>query len=816
MLDIIQARQFISALTGSDASVVTFQAFYDPKDGTKRPDLAKVWHSTIDQSVEFIEWSQSQNCGIYVCINGTDGKGREIYNINDLRVMFVDFDGQTEPTWVLPPHLIQKRDETHGHAFWLIDAGDITHDEWSILQRQMAMFYDTDTQVIDPCRVARLPGTAHLKNPASPASYKITHDTSKTVGKYSIEQIRLSHLLSAEKDAELHRWAEARKGIDTGVGYENNSIERSKFINFISVAAHPAVIGGGTHELYRVACYGHDHGIPLEDASELLWEHYNPRCEPPWSEDEKDHFLGVIYRAYHYSVSAPGCKTAKAGFQALPPLQVPACGWEGQKELFNKPEVLEIKTKPIVTTGEVERSEHRISQEDSVIRAAQLTAKSSHYDFALVFDGANYDGVCLMRSQKQFYRFNGRCWNTVDDDVIKAEVQRSFGIFKPTDAMTSGIFRVLCDMVTIDNGVEDGTWLSGNNTDTNNLVVFRNGIVDVASDNPVVIPHTSEFFALNELDYDFTPASQCPEWNKFLQSIWGDHPDLIMQLQEFFGYCLTPDTELQKFAVFTGKAGGGKGTITRVLKNIIGENNISSPSLESIHKDSAKEGMSSCKVILIPDARDIQGPSKQAVLSVMLAITGEDHIGWHRMYKGPMTQLIKAKMVLSANGMPHFDDPSGALIRRMLVFPIFKSFYGREDTSLSKRLEKETAGITQWAIQGLKRLRTNHGRFTQSQAAQVELDDLKRDMFPLSQYIETTCDLQDDAYTMVDDLYNGYRLWAATDGVKMPMTKAQFSRCLRNCSLPIHYNGGSKPGFTGITVKAHMDTGNVIGFPRVN
>lgn len=815
MLDISQARQFISALTGSDASVVTFQAFYDPKDGTKRPDLAKVWHSTIDLSVEYITWAQSQNCGIYVCINGTDGRGREIYNINDLRVMFVDFDGQAEPSWVLPPHLIQKRDATHGHAFWLINAGDITHDEWSILQRQMAMFYGTDTQVIDPCRVARLPGTVHLKNPASPSSYSITHDVSKTLGKYSIEQIRLAHLLPADKDAELHRWAEARKGIATGVGYDNNSIERAKFINFISVAAHPAALGSGTHELYRVACYGHDHGIPLEDAGELLWQHYNPRCLPPWGEDEKDHFLGVIYRAYHYSVSAPGCKTAKAGFQALPPLPVPSCGWEGQKELFNHPETLEIKPKPILTKGEVNRAEHRISQEDSIIRAAQLTVKSSHYDFALVFDGANYDGVSLIRSQKQFYCFNGRCWNTVDDDVIKAEVQRSFGVFKPTDALTSGVFRVLCDLVTVDKTAEDGTWLNGDNNGTSNMVVFRNGIVNVASDNPVLMPHTHEFFALNELDYDFEPGAKCPEWNKFLLSIWGEHPDLILQLQEFFGYCLTPDTSLQKFAVFTGKAGGGKGTITRTLENIMGTGNITSPALSDLHTNSAKEGMSSAKIVLVPDARDVDGPSRKAVLSVMLAVTGEDQISWHRIYKGPITQLIKAKMVLSANGMPHFDDPSGALIRRMLAFPIFKSFFGKEDTKLKDKLKAETAGITQWAIEGLRRLRMNQGRFTQAQAAQVELDDLKRDMFPLSGYIESTCEMDVNAYTMVDDLYNGYRLWAATEGVKVPMTKAQFSRCLRNCSLPIHYTGGSKPAFEGITVKAHMSTGNVIGFPSI-
>ncbi|KKL79275.1 hypothetical protein LCGC14_2016450, partial [marine sediment metagenome] len=52
-------------------------------------------------------------------------------------------------------------------------------------------------------------------------------------------------------------------------------------------------------------------------ASELMWEHWNPRCNPPWGEDEHDHLEQKIRNAYRYNTSPPGnltpeYRTAKA------------------------------------------------------------------------------------------------------------------------------------------------------------------------------------------------------------------------------------------------------------------------------------------------------------------------------------------------------------------------------------------------------------------------------------------------------------------------------------------------------------------------
>lgn len=813
MQDINQAREFISALTGSDTSSVTFQVFYDPKPPhPQRPDLAATWSSTLDASVEFLNHRQSEKCGVYMCINGTDGLGREEHNITDLRVFFVDFDGQTEPEWVLQPHLTQKRDETHGHAFWLIDGQGLSKEDWTDVQKRLSLYYGTDGQVVDPARVVRIPGTLHYKNPNNPTSYSITSNLSRELPRYSVSEVVGKHPLSTELDEFLTRWSEAKRGIQDGVGYECSDYEIRNFIGFISNAAHPAVQGSGTFELIRVASYGHDHGIPLATTQELLWEHYNPRCLPPWKESERGHFNQVCFRAYKYATSAPGCKTVKAGLLALP-LEEPTCGWDNQREEFGPKPVDEYLTKTM-TLEDMTRETNRLDRSSAEILMATLDAKSPHYDFARAFDGINFNGTDIIRANKQFYIFGGRSWRTVDDEVIKAKVQNSIAHYKPADSFTSGIFRVFCDLVTVETA-ENGTWLTDPNRDTTNLAVFANGIVDLGLDSPVLMPHTYEYFCFNELPYEYKPNAQCPSWKQFLTSIWDNNSVLKRQLQQWMGYCLTRDTSLQKFAILMGKPRAGKGVIAEIITNMIGEANVSSPSLSNLTKDSTLDKMSTSAVAFIPDAHNVHINVRDAVLSNFKAITGEDSVSWHRMYKGGQTARMKLKFIMSTNNIPDFVDPSGALVARMLLFPFYKSFIGVEDVTIKPRLLNEIEGILQWAIAGLRDLRTNGNRFVEAEEGLVEKEEIREDMFPLAQYVNELCRLEPSVFTRLEDLYNGYRLWSISNGIKSPMSMVGFNKCLRNSALPIrHAREHGQRGFIGITVEA-VGMNNVVGFPPV-
>jgi len=57
---------------------------------------------------------------------------------------------------------------------------------------------------------------------------------------------------------------------------------------------------------FRVARVMRDWGVSPEQAFELMWEHWVPRCSYTWDEDE---LLDKINRAYVDAANDPGCRT---------------------------------------------------------------------------------------------------------------------------------------------------------------------------------------------------------------------------------------------------------------------------------------------------------------------------------------------------------------------------------------------------------------------------------------------------------------------------------------------------------------------------
>jgi RecA-family ATPase len=61
---------------------------------------------------------------------------------------------------------------------------------------------------------------------------------------------------------------------------------------------------------YNTAAMCKSFGVSPETALELMWEHWSPRCSPPWDASELEHLEQKVTNGYTYNTSPPGNMTA--------------------------------------------------------------------------------------------------------------------------------------------------------------------------------------------------------------------------------------------------------------------------------------------------------------------------------------------------------------------------------------------------------------------------------------------------------------------------------------------------------------------------
>jgi len=78
-------------------------------------------------------------------------------------------------------------------------------------------------------------------------------------------------------------------------------------IKWLTEEADIAVEGqGGDHMAYKTGAAMKSFGLSMATAQELMWDHWNLRCSPPWKPSDIDHFNQKVVNAYAYNNSPPG------------------------------------------------------------------------------------------------------------------------------------------------------------------------------------------------------------------------------------------------------------------------------------------------------------------------------------------------------------------------------------------------------------------------------------------------------------------------------------------------------------------------------
>lgn len=304
---------------------------------------------------------------------------------------------------------------------------------------------------------------------------------------------------------------------------------------------------------------------------------------------------------------------------------------------------------------------------------------------------------------------------------------------------------------------------------------LKNGMLKVKTGK--LKPHATHFNSRIQLPYSFEATAKCPRWRKFLREIFSDDMKKARTLKQWFGYCLTTETFIQKFMVLKGTGANGKTVTLSVLSELIGANNICAVPLRKMERDFTLVTIKDKLVNLCGEIKT----SRLIDSDTIKLLTGEDPITVDVKYREPITFRPTAKHIFSTNEMPKFRDKTEALRRRAIFLTFDQTFTGEKcDKKLTKKLLQERSGILRWALEGLKEVMTSTEIY-ESESSLEYKERFAEALNPVLAFINQACELSPNLPRIKrSTLYHEYRLWHIANIGEHPVSKPSFYERVRD------------------------------------
>lgn len=178
------------------------------------------------------------------------------------------------------------------------------------------------------------------------------------------------------------------------------------------------------------------------------------------------------------------------------------------------------------------------------------------------WQSSHYTELAAEEMRERLYRFlDGAKRYSGDGELIP---------FDPTKNKVANVLEATAAEAQLARRIRPPAWLGdGTNPPAAEVIACSNVLLHLPTRD--TLAHAPDFFTLNALDFAYDAKAPDPaEWKKFLASIWPDDQEAIDTLQEAFGLFLTGDTRHQKAILVVGPKRSGKGTIARVLTDLLG------------------------------------------------------------------------------------------------------------------------------------------------------------------------------------------------------------------------------------------------------
>lgn len=391
--------------------------------------------------------------------------------------------------------------------------------------------------------------------------------------------------------------------------------------------------------------------------------------------------------------------------------------------------------------------------------------KQSHYHviaIEAILETAKKESLGLCRNHDFIYLYNGAYWQLIDRDELKTFIGKA--------AEKMGINHLLARHHKFKDDLFKQFIASAHlpkpeQPKDSVFINLKNGTFEITPTGNRLKPFDANDFLTYQLSFDYDPTAKAPQFEKYLNKVL---PDELLQkiLSEYLGYIFirTSVLKLEKTLLLYGGGANGKSVFYEIVRSLLGEQNTSEYSLQSLTNENGYErAMISNK--LLNYASEISGKLQSYIFKQL--VSGES-VGARLPYGNPFIMTDYAKLMFNCNELPTDVEHSEAYFRRFLIIPFNVTIPEHEqDKQLAKKIiDSELSGVFNWVLEGLKRLLENK-QFTESEVVKQMRTQYEKESDSVALFLDGLGYKSDlNNWIQLIKLFNEYREYCREYGYK--------------------------------------------------
>jgi putative DNA primase/helicase len=350
----------------------------------------------------------------------------------------------------------------------------------------------------------------------------------------------------------------------------------------------------------------------------------------------------------------------------------------------------------------------------------------------------------------EWRRYKDGIWPVVSETAVKAEISEVIEAAKPEGIKpTAAILSSVTELTRVKVFVPDEKW----DADPD-ILVCENGALRIST-SELVDPHPG-YYATSMVPYDYDPEAKPVMWRYFLNHTV---PTAATFLQEFAGYALTTNMAHELAVWLYGPPGSGKSTFIAGLQAMLGHR-AGVLGLADLERSRFTLADLPGKTLVVASE---QPSSYLASTNTLNAIISGEPLQVERKYRDPVTVVPRAKVCWAMNELPRVADANSGLFRRVKVVAFPELPEGQRDPEVKRHIETEGAGILNWALEGLHRLKERN-YFEVPEGVQEATTQFRTNNDVPALFVEDRCIKGLNFEVQAAKLYREYRFWCEENG----------------------------------------------------